>query len=181
MIQASFQHGLAKGGHQGVFPYKIRIDSCIRRTLAEANSDWRYLKLCLTPNYVPFHCRQDRLKAASSMYVLQNGAVAVSALSALVSLKSSQGSAMFWTGAVCTIASGSFSSVGSQGSTLSVEKEWTTVLCRGDSAALAKINSGSYPADNLAFLVCIATGKSLLMPSTACAACSVLNSSSQQA
>ncbi len=77
------------------------------------------------------------------MYVLQNAAVALSALSALVSLQSTQGSTWFWAGAVCTIAVGSISSVGAQGSTLSVEKEWTVVLCEGNSAALAKLNSGN--------------------------------------
>ena len=77
------------------------------------------------------------------MYVLQNIAVALSALSALVSLQSTQGSAWFWTGTFCTIGIGSISSVGAQGSTLSVEKEWTLVFCDGDSAALAKLNSGT--------------------------------------
>ena len=87
--------------------------------------------------------RNDRMKAACSMYILQNAAVAASALTAWVSLKSSQGSALFWIGAVSTIASGSISSIGSQGSMLSVEKEWTTALCGSDSAALAKFNSGT--------------------------------------
>ena len=76
------------------------------------------------------------------MYVLQNVAVALSALTALVSLHTPQGSAWFWAGAACTIGIGSISSVGAQGSALSVEKEWTAVLCKGDSTALAKLNSG---------------------------------------
>ncbi len=76
------------------------------------------------------------------MYVLQNTAVALSALCALISLHSAEGSAWFWAGAICTIGIGSISSVGAQGSSLSVEKEWTVVLCKGDSAVLAKLNSG---------------------------------------
>lgn len=77
------------------------------------------------------------------MYVMQNTAVVLSALSALVSLQSQQGSVFFWAGKACTIGVGSVSSIGAQGSTLSVEKEWTVVLCNGNSAALAKVNSGS--------------------------------------
>jgi iron-regulated transporter 1 len=73
---------------------------------------------------------------------MQNSAVVLSALSALVSLQSHQGSVFFWAGAACTIGVGSISSIGAQGSTLSVEKEWTVVLCNGNSAALAKVNSG---------------------------------------
>jgi len=86
--------------------------------------------------------RTGRLRAACSMYVLQNTAVALSALCALISLHSAEGSAWFWAGAICTIGIGSISSVGAQGSSLSVEKEWTVVLCKGDSAVLAKLNSG---------------------------------------
>lgn len=91
-------------------------------------------------------CRTTRLKAACSMYVMQHTALVLSALSALVSLQSHQGSAVFWTGVACTIGFGSVSSIGAQGSTLSVEKEWTVVLCNGNSAALAKVNSGSASA-----------------------------------
>ena len=80
------------------------------------------------------------------MYVIQNTAVVLSALSALVSLQSHQGSVLFWAGAACTIGVGSISSIGAQGSTLSVEKDWTVVLCNGNSAALAKVNSGSTSA-----------------------------------
>jgi hypothetical protein len=91
-------------------------------------------------------CRTDRLKAACSMYVMQNTAVVLSALSALVSLQSHQGAVFFCAGAACTIGVGSVSSIGAQGSTLSVEKEWTVVLCNGNSAALAKVKSGSTSA-----------------------------------
>ncbi|KAL3161599.1 hypothetical protein ABBQ32_010458 [Trebouxia sp. C0010 RCD-2024] len=91
--------------------------------------------------------RTTRLKAACSMYVMQHTALVLSALSALVSLQSHQGSAVFWTGVACTIGFGSVSSIGAQGSTLSVEKEWTVVLCNGNSAALAKVNSGMRAID----------------------------------
>ena len=40
------------------------------------------------------------------------------------------------------IGSGAVSSVGSQGSTLAVEREWVKALCAGDSALLARKNSG---------------------------------------
>ncbi|KAL0018471.1 hypothetical protein WJX77_004008 [Trebouxia sp. C0004] len=91
--------------------------------------------------------RTGRLKAACSMYVLQNTAVALSALCALISLHSVEGSTWFWAGAICTIGIGSISSVGAQGSSLSVEKEWTVVLCKGDSAVLARLNSGMRAID----------------------------------
>ena len=89
-----------------------------------------------------FKCRADRLKVACIMYVLQNSAIALSALSALAGLHLTQSSPAFWAAAVLTIGSGSVSSVGAQGSTLSVEKEWAATLCHGDSLALALLNSG---------------------------------------
>ena len=77
------------------------------------------------------------------MYVLQNAAVALSAVSALTGLRLDQKSPAFWAAVVFTIAFGSISSVGAQGSALSVEKEWVTTLCSGDSIAMAKLNSGN--------------------------------------
>ena len=77
------------------------------------------------------------------MYILQNLAIALSALSALGGLQVTQSSPAFWAAAFCTIGAGSVSSVGAQGSTLSVEKEWTATLCYGDSMALATLNSGN--------------------------------------
>ena len=77
------------------------------------------------------------------MYVLQNAAVALSAVSALAGLHSEQKSPAFWAAVALTIAFGSLSSVGAQGSALSVEKEWTATLCCGDSIAMAKLNSGN--------------------------------------
>jgi len=40
------------------------------------------------------------------------------------------------------IGCGAVSSVGCQGSTLAVEREWVKALCTGDSALLARKNSG---------------------------------------
>lgn len=77
------------------------------------------------------------------MYVLQNAAVALSAVCALAGIHLEQHSPAFWAAAVSTIAFGSVSSVGAQGSALSVEKEWTATLCSGDSTAMAKMNSGN--------------------------------------
>ena len=77
------------------------------------------------------------------MYVLQDAAVALSAISALAGLHLDQKSPAFWAAVVFTIAFGSISSMGAQGSTLSVEKEWTATLCCGDSIAMAKLNSGN--------------------------------------
>lgn len=77
------------------------------------------------------------------MYILQNSAVALSAVTALVGLNLEPKSSAFWAAAFFTIGFGSASSVGAQGSALSVEKEWSTTLCYGDSAAMAKLNSGN--------------------------------------
>ena len=76
------------------------------------------------------------------MYVLQNSAVALSAVSALAGLHCVHKSPAFWAAAVFTIGFGSASSVGAQGSALSVEKEWTATLCYEDSVSMAKLNSG---------------------------------------
>ena len=77
------------------------------------------------------------------MYVLQNAAVALSAVSALAGLRLDHMSPAFWAAVVFTIVFGSVSSVGALGSALSVEKEWTATLCCGDSIAMAKLNSGN--------------------------------------
>lgn len=76
------------------------------------------------------------------MYRLQNAAVALSALSAFVAPFLTLGSSMFWICILSTISIGSVSSVGCQGSSLSVEREWTKALCQGDSATLASLNAG---------------------------------------
>ncbi len=89
-----------------------------------------------------FH-RTPRLAAACNMYILQNSAVALSASSALVASLAGTGEALFWACVVLTIGVGSASSVGCQGSALSVEREWTKALCRGDSGALALLNAGA--------------------------------------
>lgn len=86
---------------------------------------------------------QPRLAAASRMYLLQNGCLAVSAATALGLLWSGvrQGP-LFAAGLAATMAAGSLSTLGALGSTLSVEREWTKALCSGDSAALAALNAG---------------------------------------
>ncbi|BDA48594.1 Solute carrier family 40 member 1 [Coccomyxa sp. Obi] len=86
--------------------------------------------------------RTPRLAAACSMYILQNSAVALSASSAMVASLPGTGEALFWTCILLTIGVGSASSVGCQGSALSVEREWTKALCQGDSGALALLNAG---------------------------------------
>lgn len=87
--------------------------------------------------------RTPRLTAACNMYVLQNSAVALSASSALGALVAAgDWPALFWPCILLTIGLGSASSVGCQGSALSVEREWTKALCTDDSAALATLNAG---------------------------------------
>ncbi len=77
------------------------------------------------------------------MYILQNCGVALSASSALAASLVGSNSALFWPCAVLTVALGSASSVGCQGSALSVEREWTKALCQGDSTALTVLNAGA--------------------------------------
>ena len=87
-------------------------------------------------------CRTPRLEAAATMYRLQNIAVAVSAFSAFVTSFLSPGHFFYWAFVLTTILIGAISSVGCQGSALSVEREWTKALCQGDSASLASLNAG---------------------------------------
>eukprot|EP00891_Asterochloris_glomerata_P005298 jgi/Astpho2/5298/e_gw1.00075.46.1_t len=91
--------------------------------------------------------RTDRLRCATSMYIIQNAAVAASAATALISFHAPSGTPLFWIPVSATILIGSISSVGAMGSTLSVEKEWTKTLCGTDSAALARLNSGMRAVD----------------------------------
>ena len=87
-------------------------------------------------------CRTPRLAAAVTMYRLQNAAVAVSAFSAFLTSFLSPGQFFYWAFILATIFIGAVSSVGCQGSSLSVEREWTKALCQGDSASLASLNAG---------------------------------------
>ena len=82
------------------------------------------------------------MKAASDMYLIQNSAVACSALSILAALSAKSHSVPFWTSIVLLMAFGTISSAGALGATLSIEKEWVKALCGHDSAFLAATNSG---------------------------------------
>ena len=69
-------------------------------------------------------CRTPRLQAACSMLLLQNSMVAVSAAAALVLLWTSvRAGPLFYSLLALAMAAGSVSSLGSLGSTLSVERE----------------------------------------------------------
>ena len=76
------------------------------------------------------------------MYRLQNAAVAVSAFSAFLTSFLTIGSPVYWITVLATILIGAVSSVGCQGSSLSVEREWTKALCQEDSTSLAAVNAG---------------------------------------
>ena len=76
------------------------------------------------------------------MYRLQNAAVALSAFSAFVTSYLGLGSFLYWACVLALILAAAISSVGCQGSSLSVEREWTKALCQGDSASLAGLNAG---------------------------------------
>ena len=78
------------------------------------------------------------------MYRLQNIAVGVSAFSAFLASFLSPGDLFYWPFVLSTIIHGAVSSVGCQGSSLSVEREWTKALCQGDSASLASLNAGEH-------------------------------------
>ena len=77
------------------------------------------------------------------MYRLQNIAMAVSAFSAFLTSFLSPGHFFYWSFMLSTILHGAVSSVGCQGSALSVQREWTKALCQGDSASLASLNAGA--------------------------------------
>jgi iron-regulated transporter 1 len=93
--------------------------------------------------------RAPRLRAACSMYVLQNASVAVSAGSCLALLwgAAAPPSTGFWALVGVAVAAGCLSSVGSLGAALSVEREWTRALSGGSSEQLAQINAGMKAID----------------------------------
>ena len=84
------------------------------------------------------------------MYRLQNIAVGVSAFSAFLATFLYPGDLFYWPFVLSTIIHGAVSSVGCQGSSLSVEREWTKALCQGDSASLASLNAGGLPRARIA-------------------------------
>lgn len=99
------------------------------------------------------------------MYMLQNMGVLLSAAAMLPLLADSGGSrrggdpggspVVFWALTVGSIACGSAASVGSMGSTLAVERQWTKALCCGNTEALAAMNSGAqYGQSALAPIPC---------------------------
>ena len=81
------------------------------------------------------------------MYRLQNAAVAVSAFCAFVASYLGLGSFLYWVCVLALIFAAAISSVGCQGSSLSVEREWTKALCQRDSAALASLNAGGQSSE----------------------------------
>lgn len=96
-------------------------------------------------------CRRGRLQGATQMYMLQNTGVLLSAAAIFPLLSDPTGSKsgdpggsplFFWALTAASIACGATASVGSMGSTLAVERQWTKALCRGDTTALAAMNSG---------------------------------------
>ncbi len=58
---------------------------------------------------------------------------------------------MYWACILATIFVGSISTIGCQGTSLSVDREWTKALCHGDSAALASLNAGVHASLNSPF------------------------------
>jgi solute carrier family 40 (iron-regulated transporter), member 1 len=118
-----------------------------------------------------------RLKAASTMYIIQNTAVAVSAASCLTlvfkwgTLANTSAAAAatsphhgvaYWIFVVIAMVTGSISSIGALGATLSVEREWTKTLSGTDSDALAAMNAVMKRID-LACLIASPIGVGLLM------------------
>ena len=97
--------------------------------------------------YVLLACRTPRLAAATTMYRLQNAAVAVSAFCAFVASCLGLGSFLYWVCVLALIFAAAVSSIGCQGSSLSVEREWTKALCQGDSASLAGLNAGGQSSE----------------------------------
>lgn len=82
-----------------------------------------------------------RLRAACTMYIVQNVAVFASALMCLALLWQRPEGTIFWVLVSCAIVSGSVSSLGALGASLSVEREWTKTLSCGDSVALTQMNA----------------------------------------
>lgn len=124
-----------------------------------------------------------RLKAACTMYIVQNTAVAVSAASCLTlvlnwgslaypssSTETTSGTLLpsphhglaYWVFVVIAILAGSISSIGALGATLCVEREWTKTLSGTDSVQLASMNAVMKRID-LTCLIASPIGVGLLM------------------
>ena len=84
-----------------------------------------------------------RYKAACSMYLLQNISVFVSAFGCLLLLwRKSEENAFFFYGMIAvSILATCLSSLGATGASISVEREWTKTLCRGNDSDLAAVNA----------------------------------------
>jgi len=86
-----------------------------------------------------------RYKAACSMYLLQNVSVLTSGVgcSLLLWRKSEvPGNAFFFHGMIAmSILAACLSSLGATGASISVEREWTKTLCRGNDSDLAAVNA----------------------------------------
>jgi Ferroportin1 (FPN1) len=101
------------------------------------------------------------------MYVVQNAALGTASLAALLLLAWPAHGWRFALLVGVTILGGSLSSVGSAGSTVAVEREWTKAMSRGDSGVLARLNAGaadvrrSCPRQLLARHSCPAAEKSV--------------------
>ena len=113
-----------------------------------------------------------RLPAATSMYIMQNTCVAISAASCLTLVRSwgsvssptppPHTALWYWVLVSVAIISGSLSSVGALGATLSVEREWVKALSAGDSTSLASMNASMKRID-LTCLIASPIGVGLLM------------------
>ena len=92
--------------------------------------------------------RRPRLKAAKSMFFVQNVSVAISAaccLPLLAGFGLSHGQDEIPIAYISLVGvamlAGAVSSLGATGATLSVEREWVKALCRGNTSLLAESNA----------------------------------------
>ena len=103
--------------------------------------------------------REERLRAACTMYLLQNSMVALSCGAALALLARGGGGGggeveglLSWLLLGVVVVAGAVSSLGALGATLSVEREWVKVLCALDSADLAATNAAMKRIDLVALV-----------------------------
>lgn len=109
--------------------------------------------------------RTDQLHGAARMCTLQNACIVAAAATALLLLgaipsahalaASSAGglSAGAWLFMIATIILGASSGIGSMGVTVSVEKEWSKVVCGDDASRLSSLNSRMRAIDMVALML----------------------------
>jgi len=114
----------------------------------------------------------DRRTAALRGYAAQHSGIALSCLLSLAALATDGGGRAVLT--ACVFACAALAGLGSTGSSLSVEREWSAALCSGDDKALTRLNGAMRALDLSAGLLAPAAAGAILQLAGPRAACLLL-------